>query len=256
MAQNVDITGARSSYQAAFALDVVTAGVALILLALATRPTLKRIKARRFSMRSKDRPTPLKTSLGTYLFLWPGLFFLFTAYTFKSVADLLKTSGTIEYGEGLALHGNHPFNGGRYEYSTAILSLVSALFSIFVNVLINGGVWIYSTHTLANGTGRQAPSLKSKIYNTFIMLAILGTGLAAWAYGVDVRHRTATWSATVHNNQTTRDLWLVYRAVVLAASLSVSLQVLSELRECNTNSRRDVSAVFHLAQATPQSTIH
>lgn len=241
MASNIDLTGERSSYQAAFAFDVITAAVALTLLALASRPTFQRIKARRFSIASKDRPLPLKTSLGTYLFLYPGLIFIFITYTLDFVADLLKTSGTIEYDGGLVLHGNRPFSNSAYGYSIAILSLVSELLSIFFTVLLNGGVWIYSSHTLANGTGRQAPSLKSKIYNTLIMLAMLATGLAAWGLGVSVRSRSATWASTVEDHQTTRTLYVVYRAVVVAASISVSVQVAKEYLDCNKHSSRDVS---------------
>lgn len=93
----------RSSYQAAFALDVITAAIALVFLILATGPFFKRIKARRFSVPGKDRPAPLKTSLGTYLFLWPALLLFTTIYILTFVVDLLKATGTIKYGSGLFL---------------------------------------------------------------------------------------------------------------------------------------------------------
>lgn len=240
MSNNVSLTSERSSYQAAFALDVLTAGIAAGLLALAAGPTFKRIKGRRFSISSKDRPTPLKTSLGTYLYLFPALLFIFTTYTLSFVSDLLKTTGTIEYDNGLALHGNRPFDNSNYDHSIAILSLVSAFLSILFTVLINGGVWIYSNHTFANGTGRAAPSLKSKIYNTLIMLAILGTGLAAWGYAVSVRSRNATWPSTVENDNTTRIIFIVYRCVIIAASISVSIEAARKYYRTKAESSRDV----------------
>jgi len=71
----IDITNSRlgyqfrTPYQAVFALDIVTAVGALVLLILATRPTFKRIKARRFisPSTSSSRNAPLKTTLRTYL---------------------------------------------------------------------------------------------------------------------------------------------------------------------------------------------
>ena len=241
MASDINLTSARSSYKAAFALDVLTAGIALCFLALATRPTFQRIRARHLSVASEDRATPLKTSLGTYLFLYPGLIFIFIAYTLAFVTDLLKTTGTIQYDEGLALHGNRPFVDSAYDYSIAILALVSALLSIFFTVLVNGGVWIYSNHTLANGTGRAAPSLRSKVYNTAIMLVMLGTGLAAWGYGVSVRRREDTWAAVVEDDQVTRALFVAYRMVIVAASISVSVEVIRKFAECDRDKKSHVS---------------
>lgn len=236
MASDVSLTSARPSYKAAFALDVLTAATALCFLALATRPTFQRIRARRFSIASADRTTPLKTSLGTYLFLYPGLLFIFITSTLAFVADLLKTTGTIQYDEGLALHGNRVFADSAYDYSIAILSLVSALLSIFFTVLVNGGVWIYSNHTLANGTGRAAPSLRSKVYNTSIMLIMLATGLAAWGYGVSVRRRDDSWAAVVEEDSITGALFVTHRVVIVAASISVSVEVIRKFAECDKQS--------------------
>lgn len=61
----VNITNERASYQAVFALDIITAAGALTLLILATRPMFKRIIARRFTSpsQSSSRDTPLKTTL-------------------------------------------------------------------------------------------------------------------------------------------------------------------------------------------------
>lgn len=241
MASNVQITNASASFQAVFALDIITAGVALLLLALATTPTFQRIRQRRFSVTSQDRPTPLKTTLGTYLFLWPALACLFIAYTCRFVGDLLGTSGNIQYDRGLQLHGRFPTSGGSYGYGPAVLSLASALAEIFFTVLLNGGVWIYSTHTMANGTGREAPGIMDKIYNAFIMLCILATGLASWGYGMSVRGRETTWASVIDDNNITRIIFVVYRCVVIAASLSVSAQVIKEYFETKANSRRDVS---------------
>ena len=66
---SADLTGSRSSYQAVFALDVITAAIALVFLGLATKPTFQRLIERRLSVADRSHATPLKTSLGTYLFL-------------------------------------------------------------------------------------------------------------------------------------------------------------------------------------------
>lgn len=223
-----NLTGAQSSTQAIFALDIITAAIALTLLGLATRPTLKRIKARKFTVRNKDTGSPLKTTLGTYLFLYPALFFLFIAYLFRFINDLLKTSGPgIDYDGDLQLHGRRPTqNDTGYDYSIAVLSFAADMASIFYTTLLNGGVWIYANHVTSNGTNLARQDWKSKIWNTFIMFSILGTGLAAWGLAIAARRHADWYSAMVESDHTTRIVHIVYRAVVVAASLSVSVEVL------------------------------
>ncbi|KAH7414114.1 hypothetical protein DE146DRAFT_600754 [Phaeosphaeria sp. MPI-PUGE-AT-0046c] len=209
---STSVTDERASYQAVFALDIITAAGALILLGLASRPAFQRIKARRFSEPSKSYGTPLKTALGTYLFLWPALLCLFFAYTFRFVADLLQTNGFIAYDADLGWNGRPSFSIRNDTYGATIsaLTFATTLATIFFTVLLNGGVWIHSAHVQSNGTGRSAPNLMSKIWNTFIMLAMLATGLAAWGVGM-----------------TKRDTSL--------GSLSVTAQVLYEYFSTNKN---------------------
>lgn len=235
------LTETRSSYQAAFALDVTTAAIALVFLILATGPTFRRIKARRFSVPGKDRPAPLKTSLGTYLFLWPALFLFTVIYILTFVVDLLKATGTIEYGGGLTLQGDRGGSDGKHQYSSSILSLIITFLSILFTVLLNGSVWIYSNHTCANGTGRAAPSFKSRVQNTVEMLAILATGMAMFGYGATVRARTSSWATTVSDDRITRILYILYRVVVVAATLSVSIEVLRRYFQIKANSSKSVS---------------
>ena len=242
----VHLNHSHPSYQAVFALDVLTAAAALVLLALATGPTFTRLKSRRFSVPNKSHDTPLKTSLGTYLFLWPGLFCFFLAYTFQFIADILETSGgsSINYNGGLGLHGRLPFssaNGTSNVYTISILSFTTALATIFFSVLINGGVWIYSSHITNNSTGQAAPSLRSKIWNTIILLAILITGFAAWCCGMATRSRLTTWSEIVHMNDATRIIFVLYRCVVIVASVSVSVEVLRRYLTVRANSESNVS---------------
>ena len=241
MSSNIQITQTRSSFQAAFALDVVTAGAALTLLGLASRPTFQRIRERRFSIATDDRPLPLKTTLGTYLFLWPALLCILVAYTCRFAQDLLESDGTIGYDQDLQLHGRYP-SDNVHGSSTSALSFTTALASVFFTTLLNGGVWIYSTHTLSNSTGREAPTFKDKIYNTLIMLCILGTGLAAWGHGM-IRGQQTSWASVIDQDNVTRILYVVHQCVVVAASISVSVQVAKEYLECNANSSKEVSCV-------------
>ena len=223
-----NLTGAQPSIQPIFALDIITAALALTFLILATRPTLKRIKERKFTFRNKDTGSPLKTTLGTYLFLSPALLCLFLAHLFRFINDLLQTSGPgIDYNGNLQLHDRRPsLSGTGYDYSIAVLSFTADMASIIYTTLLNGGVWIYSNHVTSNGTNLARPGWKSKIWNTFVMLSILGTGLAAWGLVMAAWGRTDSYPTVVESDGVTRIVHVVYRAVVVAASLSVSVEVL------------------------------
>ncbi|EAT85878.2 hypothetical protein SNOG_07227 [Parastagonospora nodorum SN15] len=186
---STNISDERASYQAVFALDIITAAGALILLGTASKPTFQRIIARRFTSTSKSHGTPLKTSLGTYLFLWPALFCLFAAYTTRFVSDLLQTHGFIAYEADLSWNGRPSFSIPENKWGTGVsaLTFATTFATILFTVLLNGGVWIHATHIQSNGTGRVAPNMLSKIWNTFILLAMLATGMAAWGVGMSER---------------------------------------------------------------------
>lgn len=244
---STNITNERASYQAAFALDVVTAAGALILLGLATKPTFQRIKARRFTSTSKSNGSPMKTSLGTYLFLWPALLFFLLAYTTRFVADLIQTNGDIAYDADLSWNGRFSYRIADNGYGTSVSSLTFAetLAIIFFTVLLNGGVWIHSSHVRSNGTGLSAPNTISKIWNTFIMLAMLATGIAAWGIGMTQRDTSLgslsflsrlSWSNVLNHDYQTKVIYIVHQCVVIAASLSVTAQVLMEYNTTNKNS--------------------
>lgn len=247
----INIADERASYQAVFALDIITAAGALTLLLLASRPTFRRIRARRFESPAKGRSArdaPLKTPLGTYLFLYPALLCLFVAYVARFVGDLLKTSGRVAYDADLTWNGRTAYDiqGSGYQSSVSALSFVVSLATIFFTVLLNGGVWIHSSHVQENGTGISTPKLKSKIWNAFIMTLMLATGVAAWGRGMAVRDVGAgslgpdallSWSNVLHHDQASRIVWIVHEAIVVAASLSVTVEVLNEYKTTNTNAR-------------------
>ncbi|RMY16774.1 hypothetical protein D0868_00125 [Hortaea werneckii] len=240
MSSSADITGSRSSYQAVFALDVITAVIALVFLGLATKPTFQRLTERRLSVADRSHATPLKTSLGTYLFLYPGLLCFFLAYVFYFVQDVLKTAGSgIQYQGDLELGGRRPSGTNGYERSVAVLSYATSLASILFTTLINGGVWIYSNHVTSNSTGISEPGWKSIIWNTFIMLAILCSGIAAWGLGISGINDTISWSERVHDDEATKIVFVVYRCIVIAASISVSVEVIRRYKLVRNNSGKN-----------------
>jgi hypothetical protein len=243
---STNISDERASYQAVVALDISTAVGALILLVTASKPTFQRIIARRFTSTSKSHGTTLKTSLGTYLFLWPALFCLFAAYTTRFVSDLLQTHGFIAYEADLSWNGRPSFSIPENKWGTGVSSLTFAttFATILFTVLLNVGVWIHATHIQSNGTGRVAPNMLSKIWNTFIMLAMLATGMAAWGVGMSERDTSLgslsslsrlSWSNVLNHDPTTRILYIVHECIVVVASLSVTFEVLREYSTTNKN---------------------
>jgi hypothetical protein len=245
---DTNITNERASFQAIFALDIITAAGALILLGLASKPTFQRIKARRFTSTSKSHGTPLKTALGTYLFLWPALFFVLVAYTARFVSDLLQTNGFIAYDSDLSWNGRPSYSISYNPHGTSVstLSFLTTLATIFFTVLQTGGVWVHSSHIQSNGTGRSAPNTISKIWNAFIMLAMLATGLAAWGIGMTRRDTTLgslsslarlSWSNILDHEHDVRAIYIAHQCIVVAASLSVTGQVLREYSTTNKTAR-------------------
>lgn len=78
------------------------------------------------------------------------------------------------------------------------------------------------------------------------MLLMLATGLAAWGRGMDVRDVSAgssgpssmlSWSNVLHHDQITRIIYVVHEAIVVAASLSVTVEVLREYSTTNKNAQ-------------------
>ncbi|KAH9904468.1 hypothetical protein F4778DRAFT_732577, partial [Xylariomycetidae sp. FL2044] len=245
------ITSTRPAFRAVFALDVFTAGTALILLALATRLLYQHLKSHRFSVRDSTQGAPLKTALGTLLFLWPGLLCLFVGFTFQFVADLLEAySSSGRGGDGidyahLGLYGRWRYYLGhrhRYGYSVAVLRWGRAFASIFFTAAVNGGVWIYSRHCLNNGSHLASPGVKSKLFNTFLLLSMIGMGLAAWARGIAARRggHDDLYTDVVRRDRIDRILWVTYRAVVVAATFAVTVQAIMALRSLRKNAGKGV----------------
>ncbi|KAF7565824.1 hypothetical protein A1F97_10081 [Pyrenophora tritici-repentis] len=250
MSTTIHLTDQSSSYKALFALDTIHATLSLSLLVLALKPTLTHLRNRRFTTtpanhnytraNSYSHDGPLKTPLGTYLFLTSALLFLFLASLTRLITDILQTSSGISYTNDLSWHGRPSWNaaGNGYAKDIARLSFTTALTTIFFTVLLNGGVWIHSAHVRENGTGISTPGTKSRIWNTFIMAVMLGTGVAAWGLGIEAKRNGGTaWSDVLTGDKATRIVWIVHEAIVVAASLSVSAEVIWEFLSMNRGGR-------------------
>ncbi|KAL7775719.1 hypothetical protein CFE70_009563 [Pyrenophora teres f. teres 0-1] len=248
MSTTINLTSQTPSYKALFALDTLHATLSLSLLILALKPTLTRLRDRRFTTtpsnhnytRANSDDGPLKTPLGTYLFLTPALLFLFLASLTRLITDILKTSSGISYSSDLSWNGRPSWNaaGNGYASDIARLSFTTTLATIFFTVLLNGGVWIHSAHVRENGTGINTPGTKSRIWNSFIMVVMLGTGVAAWGLGIEAKRSGGTgWSDVLTGDQATRVVWIIHEAIVVAASLSVSAEVIREFLSTNRGGR-------------------
>ena len=146
----------------------------------------------------------------------------------------MSWNGRPSYSVGPSTHGE----------TISALTFTTTLCIIFFTVLLNGGVWIHSSHVQSNGTGIASPKMISKIWNTFIMLAMLVTGLAAWGVGMTQRDTTLgsmsslsrlSWSNVLQHDRTTRIVYIVHECIVVAASLSVTVEVLREYSTTNKN---------------------
>ena len=228
MSSTIDLADARESYRAIFALDVITAVAGLALFLLATKPTFQRLLERRLSVRDKYG-SPLKTPLGTFLFVWPGLLCFTASYILLLANDLYKTAAPagVDYDGDLTLGGRRPGGSGNpYARTIAAISFARTFLGIVFATVITGGIWIYSSHILANNASKRtgsAPGLRSKLWNTYIMLAIAGTGLATFGLGLAARPNDSTsFGQIVHSDGATRTVYLIYRVIIVATGISVT----------------------------------
>ncbi|CAJ2511057.1 Uu.00g066820.m01.CDS01 [Anthostomella pinea] len=190
------LTTAKTSFQAVFALDVVTAGIALLFLGIATRPTLQRLKEHRFSIRDTSNDGRAPTNGGHN-----------------------SSSSSINYNGDMGLHGRRPYTSSSTSngYAVAALSFATALSTILFTTAINGAVWIHWSHVLNNGVRIGSPGTKSKLWNALILLAILGTGLAAWgrAMKISERPQLARFALIVVPLLWLRNFFMIYDIVLL-----------------------------------------
>ncbi|KAI7596791.1 hypothetical protein KC346_g14989 [Hortaea werneckii] len=236
MSGNVDLEDTRASYQAVFALDILTAAAGFFLLVVATGPTVQRLRERSLSVKDKYG-SPLKTSLGTYLFVWPGLLCFTISYILLIVIDLYKTASPngIDYDGDLALGGRRPGGANNpLAKEIASLSFARTFLGIIFATVITGGIWIYSAHVLSNSSNRSAPGLRSKLWNTYIMLAIGGTGLATFGLGLAARpNNTTSFGQVVHTDEGTRTVYLIYRVIIVATGISVTRSAIKAFVKVN-----------------------
>ncbi|KAI0025420.1 hypothetical protein F4780DRAFT_791066, partial [Xylariomycetidae sp. FL0641] len=256
-AMAVHLHGSSPPFQAVFALDVATAGLAALLAALAAAPTLTQVARRRRRRLTTGggggggRP-PLKTPLGTYLFLFPAVACFFLAYALRFASDLLQTrSGPrdLRGGGDLGLRGRPA--SAHAGPGVAALSYAAAFAAIFFTFTLNGGVWLHASHVLSNGKrDAGAPGTFSKVWNSLVLAAIAGTGLAAWgrALAADRGGSNNEYGRVVEHERGVRILYAVYRAVVVGATLSVAAQTLARFLDVRRSCAKDISERGHLAR--------
>ncbi|KAF2260334.1 hypothetical protein CC78DRAFT_584894 [Lojkania enalia] len=233
------------SVKGIFSFHVIVAGLALIGFITACALVLIRFINGRIRSFHKARPalgdggrdggySPLKTTLGTHLFLVPAFFCLSIAYAVEA--------GVV----GLDIYANapasvtspyaYPYAGGRassagtsHGAAISILSFTFSLAKLLMTTALTGAVWLHSNNLTNNGTGVNSPSKLSKIWNAFWLTAILAFSLASWGEGLWHRGggRTAqTFGGAIRSDYTTRVLFIVYRCIVIFISTSVSIEVL------------------------------
>lgn len=248
------IYDAPSAVKGVFALDVVTACLAFILLALnITIIVTRRVngRARSFThIRRSSDGAPLRTTLATHLFLAPALLCLTIAYAIQSAVVALDAKVrapaaiTSAYAYSYADSLQAPWTTS-YGKSLSILSFTFQLAAVLLTFALTGAVWLHSNNLTNNGLGVSMPGKKSKIWNTFILTCILAFGLASWALGLDMRGSgddALTYPGTMDDPGTTRVLFVVFRIIVIIASTSVSIEVIRNYFNLKKNGAADVSS--------------
>lgn len=248
-----NLTSSIPPIEAIFALDVTVAILATFFFVVALLLVVTKLGKNPGGHARIDSDAPLKNTLATQIFLVPGTFFLALKYAVVSatVALQIQSNESVEVTIGYSYTGSNVsplVSGASHAQVIAGLSFTAQIAEIIFTLCLTGAVWIHSSHITNNGTGLAQPSRRSKIWNTFILLSILGTGIAAWGLGLDpeqskqVFQSPFSYTTAVRDDQAVRIVYIVFRAVVIFASGSVSIEVLRKWINLKNNGKPGVSA--------------
>jgi hypothetical protein len=194
--------------------------------------------------------------MGTQIFLLTGLFTLMIAYATQSAIVALQSrlnspfyiTSAYAYPQYTSPFGYNP--DIQYGKIISILSFVYQCAMIIMNACIVGAIWIHANHVQSNGTGIKEPGFLSWILNVFWLLAILALGFASWAVGLARRgngNSALAYPSLIAVDYMVRTLYVVYVAVVIAASTSATLEAVLCWIGIRKNGITGVSSLFSLS---------
>jgi hypothetical protein len=197
--------------------------------------------------------------MGTQIFLLTGLFTLMIAYAMQSAIVALQSrlnspfyiTSAYAYPQYISPSGYNP--NTQYGKIISILSFVYQCAMIIMNACIVGAIWIHANHVLSNGTGLKEPGFLSWILNVFWLLAILALGFASWAVGLARRgsgNSALAYPSLIAGDYMVRTLYVVYVAVVIAASTSATLEAVLCWIGIRKNGITGVSSLFSILPHT------
>ncbi|TIA11585.1 hypothetical protein D6C80_07394 [Aureobasidium pullulans] len=243
-----NLTSSIPPIKAIFALDVTVAILATFFFVVALLLVVTKLGKNPGGHARIDSDALLKNTLATQIFLVPGTFFLALKYAVVSatVALQIQSNESVEVTTGYSYTGSNVsplVSGASHAQVIAGLSFTAQIAEIIFTLCLTGAVWIHSSHITNNGTGLAQPSRRSKIWNTSILLSILGTGIAAWGLGLDpeeskqVFQSPFSYTTAVRDDQAVRIVYIVFRVVVIFASGSVSIEVLRKWINLKNNGK-------------------
>lgn len=226
--------------QGVFALEVTVTVLAFLLTLLTTTLALL-LFLRRSSRHRSNRTSPK----GTFAFLFPGALCLTIAQaaTAASVALQANSPSPISITHAFSLHHTGSNNKNASRTSTN-LSFLSAFASILSTTSLNGAVWLHASHATSNGLAVGQPSRLSIAANTLLLSSMLGTGFASWGLAIAAEKPHERYGSVLQNDTTTAILYTVFRACVVGASASVSVEAVRRFVQVKKHSSRDVSSLL------------
>ncbi|KAM0719077.1 hypothetical protein Q7P37_004982 [Cladosporium fusiforme] len=235
----MSLSSVTSPVQGIFALQVVVAVLAFFLSLVISFLAFILI-IRRSSRHRESRTSPR----GTLAFLFPGALCLAIAQAATAASVGLQTEhsspATVTHAFSLHYQGGSDSSDGS---STTIVNLgfLNAFAFIVSTVCLNGAVWLHSSHATANGLAVGQPSRISIVGNVLLLLLMLGTGFASWGLAMSSYTSSNTYSSVLQNDLLSRILCTVFRACVVAASISVSIEAIRRFVQVKNHSSRNAS---------------
>ena len=234
-------TDAPSSVHGVFALDVVTAALALVVCITSVFLASRKKTYRSPKGSGSRRGTSPK---GTFSFLIPGVLFLSVAYALTSASVVLAYDD--DQAIAITKAYTYLYSDSRNLSSSSTMTMVGLSFAngfctMFSAILLTGAVWLHSSHVTSNGTDIGKPSTLSYIWNIFMLVVMSGTGLASWGRALSVRASGENYPTVLGDNVTSRALYITFRCCVIVASISVSVEAIKRYREVSANGVPGVS---------------
>lgn len=236
----MSLASTTAAVRGVFALQVAVTVLAFLLTLVVC--SLAAILFIRRGSRHRSRRTSPR---GTFAFLFPGIFCLAIAQAANAARVALQANSSspasITHAFSLYYQGSSSSDTNSEASSSSVnLSFLNAFAFIISTICLNGAVWLHSSHATANGLAVGQPSRISIVGNVLLLLLMAGTGFASWGLAMSSYTANAPYGNVLQSDVPSRATYTTFRACVVGASISVSIEAIRRFKQVKNHSSRNV----------------